>query len=101
MNKLDTKIKEKFGKVAVLCGGYSSEREISLITGKAVWQALLNKNIDAYRVDTKNEFLNQITENDYASAWIALHGYDGEDGKIQSLLEIMGIKYTGSGPSAC
>ena len=101
MNKLDTKIKEKFGKVAVLCGGYSSEREISLITGKAVWQALLNKNIDAYLVDTKNEFLNQITENDYASAWIALHGSDGEDGKIQSLLEIMGIKYTGSGPSAC
>ena len=101
MNKLDTKIKEKFGKVAVLCGGYSSEREISLITGKAVWQALLNKNIDAYQVDTKNEFLNQIAENDYASAWIALHGFDGEDGKIQSLLEIMDIRYTGSGPLAC
>jgi len=48
VNKLDTKIKEKYGKVAVLYGGYSSEREISLITGKAVWQALLNKDIDAY-----------------------------------------------------
>ena len=94
-------MKEKFGKVAVLCGGYSSEREISLITGKAVWQALLNKDINAYLVDTKNEFLHQITENDYASAWIALHGSDGEDGKIQSLLEIMGIRNTGSGPLAC
>tara|TARA_B100001146_G_scaffold177047_1_gene158443 strand:- start:67 stop:981 length:915 start_codon:yes stop_codon:yes gene_type:complete len=94
-------MKEKFGKVAVLCGGYSSERKISLMTGKAVWQALLNKDIDAYLVDTKNEFLNQITEKNCASAWIALHGSDGEDGKIQSLLEIMDIKYTGSGPLAC
>jgi len=101
VNKLDKKSKEKFGKVAVLCGGHSSEREISLITGKAVWKALLNKNIDANLVDTKNEFLNQITENNYGSAWIALHGSDGEDGKIQSLLEIMEIKYTGSGPLAC
>ena len=94
-------MKEKFGKVAVLCGGYSSERKISLMTGKAVWQALSNKDIDAYLVDTKNEFLNQITEKNCASAWIALHGSDGEDGKIQSLLEIMDIKYTGSGPLAC
>ena len=101
MNKLGKKSKDKLGKVAVLCGGYSSEREISLITGKAVLQALLNKDINACLVDTKDEFLNQITENDYASVWIALHGSDGEDGKIQSLLEIMDIKYTGSGPLAC
>ena len=68
-------MKEKFGKVAVLCGGYSSERKISLMTGKAVWQALLNKDIDAYLVDTKNEFLNQITEKKLCisldcSSWI-------------------------------
>ena len=94
-------MKEKFGKVAVLCGGYSSEREISLMTGKAVWQALSNKNIDAYLIDTKKGFLNQITKNDFASVWIALHGSDGEDGKIQSLLEIMDIRYTGSGPLSC
>ena len=94
-------MKEKFGKVAVLCGGYSSEREISLITGKAVWKALLNKDIDASLIDTKKGFLNQITKNDFASVWIALHGSDGEDGKIQSLLEIMGIRYTGSGPLSC
>ena len=54
MNKLGKKSKDKFGKVAVLCGGYSSEREISLITGKVVWQELLNKCVDAYLVDTKN-----------------------------------------------
>jgi D-alanine-D-alanine ligase len=94
-------MKEKFGKVAVLCGGYSSEREISLMTGKAVWQALSNKNIDAYLIDAKKGFLNQIIENDFTSVWIALHGSDGEDGKIQSLLEIMGIRYTGSGPLSC
>ncbi len=94
-------MKEKFGKVAVLCGGYSSEREISLITGKAVWKALLNKDIDASLIDTKKGFLNQITKNDFASVWIALHGSDGEDGKIQSLLETMHIRYTGSGPLSC
>ena len=94
-------MKEKFGKVAVLCGGFSSEREISLMTGKAVWKALLNKDIDASLIDTKKGFLNQITKNDFASVWIALHGSDGEDGKIQSLLEIMDIRYTGSGPLSC
>ncbi len=94
-------MKEKFGKVAVLCGGHSSEREISLMTGKSVWQALLNKDIDAYLIDTKRGFLNQITKNDFTSVWIALHGSDGEDGKIQSLLEIMDIRYTGSGPLSC
>ena len=94
-------MKEKFGKVAVLCGGLSSEREISLMTGKAVWKALLNKDIDASLIDTKKGFLNQITKNDFASVWIALHGSDGEDGKIQSLLETMDIRYTGSGPFSC
>ena len=94
-------MKEKFGKVAVFCGGYSSEREISLMTGKAVWEALLSQDIDASLIDTKKGFLNQITKNDFASVWIALHGADGEDGKIQSLLEIMDIRYTGSGPLSC
>ena len=94
-------MKEKFGKVAVLCGGHSSEREISLMTGQAVWEALLNKDIDASLIDTKKGFLNQITKNDFASVWIALHGSDGEDGKIQSLLETMDIRYTGSGPLSC
>ena len=94
-------MKEKFGKVAVLCGGFSSEREISLMTGKAVWKALLNKDIDASLIDTKKGLVNQITKNDFASVWIALHGSDGEDGKIQSLLEIMDIRYTGSGPLSC
>ena len=94
-------MKEKFGKVAVLCGGFSSEREISLMTGKAVLKALLNKDIDASLIDTKKGFVNQITKNDFASVWIALHGSDGEDGKIQSLLETMDIRYTGSGPLSC
>ena len=85
----------------MLCGGFSSEREISLMTGKAVWKALLNKDIDASLIDTKKGFLNQIKKNNFASVWIALHGSDGEDGKIQSLLETMDIRYTGSGPLSC
>ena len=85
----------------MLCGGFSSEREISLMTGKAVWKALLNKDIDASLIDTKKGFLNQIKKNNFASVWIALHGSDGEDGKIQSLLETMDIRYTGSGPFSC
>ena len=54
-------MKENFGKVAVLCGGSSSEREISLMTGKAVWEALLNKDIDAYLIDTKKGFFNPVS----------------------------------------
>ena len=71
------------------------------MTGNAVWEALLNKDIDASLIDTKKGFVNQITKNDFASVWIALHGSDGEDGKIQSLLETMDIRYTGSGPLSC
>ena len=67
-------MKENFGKVAVLCGGSSSEREISLMTGKAVWEALLNKDIDAYLIDTKKGLLHQMIKNAFSSVCIALHG---------------------------
>jgi len=79
---------DTFGKVAVLYGGHSSERDISLITGKAVHEALLNCTIDAHLIDTRDVFIDQLVQEDFTSAWIALHGSDGEDGKIQSVLFI-------------
>ncbi len=85
----------KFGKVAVLMGGKSAEREISLQSGQAVLQALLNQGIDAESIDTKNDFVMNLAKFD--RVFIALHGRGGEDGTIQGLLELMEIPYTGSG----
>ncbi|MFK5969444.1 MAG: D-alanine--D-alanine ligase [Candidatus Marithrix sp.] len=85
----------KFGKVAVLMGGKSAERKISLLSGQAVLQALLNKGIDAEGIDTNNNFMVNLAKFD--RVFIALHGRGGEDGTIQGLLELMEIPYTGSG----
>ncbi|HHB93452.1 MAG TPA: D-alanine--D-alanine ligase [Thioploca sp.] len=85
----------KFGKVAVLMGGKSAERKISLLSGQAVLQALLNQSIDAEGIDTKNDFVMNLAKFD--RVFIALHGRGGEDGTIQGLLEFMEIPYTGSG----
>ncbi len=85
----------KFGKVAVLMGGKSAEREISLQSGKAVLQALLNQGIDAEGIDTNNDFVKKLEKFD--RVFIALHGRGGEDGTIQGLLELLKIPYTGSG----
>lgn len=86
-----------FGKVAVLMGGNSAEREVSLQTGQAVFDALQRKGIDAELIDTKNEYINKLQEGNFARAFIALHGRGGEDGTIQGLLESLNIPYTGSG----
>ena len=91
----------QFGKVAVLYGGTSTEREISLITGQAVWEALVRCDVDAHLVDTKQGFLTRMQTDNFKTAWIALHGSDGEDGKIQSFLESMNIRFTGSGSLSC
>ncbi|MDM8569954.1 D-alanine--D-alanine ligase [Thiotrichales bacterium HSG1] len=85
----------KFGKVAVLMGGKSAEREISLLSGQAVLQALLNQGVDAESIDTKDDFIKKLAKFD--RAFIALHGRGGEDGSIQGLLELLEIPYTGSG----
>lgn len=86
-----------FGKVAVLSGGDSAEREISLMSGQAVHAALLGRGVDAHSVDTETGLVGALESGEFARAWIALHGRGGEDGKIQGLLEFMGIPYTGSG----
>lgn len=87
----------RFGKVAVLLGGTSSEREISLLTGEAVHQALLRKGIDAHRLDPANDFPGSLRRGRFDRVWLALHGRGGEDGTMQGLLTCLGIPFTGSG----
>ncbi|MBP9733925.1 MAG: D-alanine--D-alanine ligase [Candidatus Omnitrophica bacterium] len=88
-------------KIAVLAGGISSEREISLRSGAAVHAALLGKGLDAVLLDV-DERAAQMTKDAGADlAFIALHGAFGEDGRVQQALEDLGIPYTGSGPEAC
>ena len=86
-----------FGKVAVLFGGDSSEREISLLTGAAVLAALQRRGVDAHPVDPRETPLSELVTRGFDRAWIALHGPGGEDGTLQGALECLGVPYTGSG----
>ena len=85
------------GKVAVLMGGKSAEREISLMSGSGVLKALRAKGIDAHAFDPAERDVFDLRREGYARCFIALHGRGGEDGTIQGALEILGIPYTGSG----
>jgi len=89
---------DRYGKVAVLLGGRSAEREISLLSGHAVLGALQAVGVDAHAVDAADaNLLEQLTGGGFDRAFIALHGRGGEDGVIQGLLETIGMPYTGSG----
>jgi D-alanine-D-alanine ligase len=90
----------EFGKVAVLMGGPSAEREISILSGNAVLAALIAKGVDAHAFDPKERPLCDLSREGFARAFIALHGRFGEDGTVQGALETMGIPYTGSGVMA-
>ena len=90
----------KFGKVAVLMGGHSAEREISLMSGGGVLQALRSKGVDAYAFDPAERDLGELKTDGFARCFIALHGRFGEDGTVQGALELLGIPYTGSGVMA-
>jgi D-alanine-D-alanine ligase len=87
----------EFGKVAVLHGGASTEREISLISGAAVLAALKRRGIDAVGVDPRDESLFDLRQRGFDRAFVALHGPGGEDGSVQGALEVLGLPYTGSG----
>jgi len=87
----------KFGKVAVLMGGASAEREISLISGKAVLDALIRAGIDAHGFDPAEQPIWRLADERPARVFIALHGGAGEDGTIQAALDLLQIPYTGSG----
>ena len=89
-----------FGKVAVLMGGSSSEREISLLSGHGVLEALRSQGVDAYAFDPAERELSALCGDGFSRAFIALHGRHGEDGTVQGALELLGIPYTGSGVMA-
>src|SRR6202158_4855868 len=91
---------ERFGKVAVLMGGPSAEREISLISGNAVLKALRDKRVDAHPFDPAERELFDLKRDGFERVFIALHGRFGEDGTGQGELEGMGIPYPGTGAKA-
>src|SRR5438105_1106777 len=86
-----------FGKVAVLLGGKSAEREVSLKSGTMVLKALRARGVDAHAFDPAERGLDALVKEKFARVFIALHGRFGEDGTVQGVLEWLGIPYTGSG----
>ena len=89
-----------FGKVAVLLGGRSAEREVSLMSGNGVLAALRSRGIDAHPFDPAERPMDDLRRDGFARVFIALHGRYGEDGTVQGALELLGIPYTGSGVQA-
>ncbi|MCE0462132.1 MULTISPECIES: D-alanine--D-alanine ligase [Pseudomonas] len=96
-NLVSTLDPKAFGRVAVLFGGKSAEREVSLKSGKAVLEALQSAGVDAFGIDVGDDFLQRLLSEKIDRAFIILHGRGGEDGSMQGLLECLGIPYTGSG----
>ena len=88
---------EKFGRVGLLYGGTSSEREVSLMSGAAIHQALQNLGVDVVAIDADENLLQQLPGYNLDRVFIALHGVGGEDGTLQGALEYLGLPYTGSG----
>ncbi|MGD9387809.1 MAG: D-alanine--D-alanine ligase [Gammaproteobacteria bacterium] len=97
MSRVQIRDAAAFGRVAVLMGGSSAEREISLLTGEAVLAALRRRGVDAHRVDPAEGLEPLLAGPGFDRAWIALHGRGGEDGLMQGALETLGMPYTGSG----
>jgi len=91
---------QKFGKVAVLMGGWAAEREVSLNSGAAVLNGLLEKGIDAYKVDADRDVLDVLRKENFDRVFNILHGRGGEDGELQGALELLQIPYTGCGVMA-
>ena len=89
-----------FGKVAVLMGGASAEREVSLMSGNGVLKALQSKGIDAHAFDPSMRDMSDLKRDGFQRCFVALHGRFGEDGTVQGALELLGIPYTGSGVMA-
>ena len=100
MSQIHTQKQVHFGKVAVLMGGHSAEREISLLSGNGVLKALSSKGVDAHAFDPAERDLGELKKEGFDRCFIALHGRFGEDGTVQGALELLGIPYTGSGVMA-
>ncbi|GAA0855551.1 D-alanine--D-alanine ligase [Aliiglaciecola litoralis] len=97
MNKMTTDKAVQFGKVAVMFGGHSAEREVSLRSGNAVLDALQSVGIDAHGFDPADQPISQLVEQRFDRVMIMLHGKGGEDGSLQGALQLLKIPYTGSG----
>ena len=93
---MENKVKA-LGKVAVLMGGWSSEREVSFMSGSGVLEALKSVGVDAHAFDPKEQNLFELKAQGFDRCFITLHGAYGEDGAVQGALEILGIPYTGTG----
>ena len=85
-----------YGKILVLMGGWSNEREISLISGESVFNSLITSGLDVIKLDLNKDNISKIKELNPDRIFIVLHGKGGEDGEIQLHLENLGIPYTGS-----
>jgi len=92
----DTQGEYDFGKVAVVMGGWSAEREVSLMSGQCVLDALIESEVDAHAVDANSNLVAELTAREFDRVFLILHGRGGEDGHIQGALELAGIPYTGS-----
>ena len=97
---IDDETAKKIGRVGVLYGGLSDEREVSLWGGEAVFNALLSAGIETELIDVSHDFLNVVINPTFDYAFIVLHGRGGEDGSIQAILDWLQIPYTGSGVCA-
>ncbi len=100
MRPLKIKDPSHFGKVAVLMGGSAAEREISLNSGKAVYEALINSKVDAVAIDVKDSPITALAGQEIDRVFNMMHGRGGEDGVLQGILEVLRIPYTGSGVMA-
>ncbi len=88
---------EQFGKVAVVMGGWSAEREVSLMSGQQIFEALSSAGVDAHAVDAGRDIATVLTRGGFDRAFLILHGRGGEDGTVQGALELAGLPYTGTG----
>lgn len=87
----------QFGKVAVVMGGWSAERDVSLMSGQQVFEALVSAGVEAHAVDAGRDVASVLASGGFNRAFLILHGRGGEDGNVQAALELAGVPYTGSG----
>jgi D-alanine-D-alanine ligase len=90
-----------FGKVAVVMGGFAAEREVSLISGKAVLEALQSKGIDAHAIDLDRDVVSTLKQGGFDRVFNVVHGRGGEDGQLSGALDLLKMPYTGSGVLGC
>ena len=99
--QISEELKQRFGKVAVLLGGVSAERDVSLSSGAAVLKALCTSGVDAHGVDANPNNIGELKANGFDRAFVVLHGRWGEDGVVQGALQAIGLPFTGSRVLGC